>query len=122
MNLRLQIPPATRFLLAALLVISLTSQYLHLFGDPYQDFLSLVPQYSIFYPWTYLTATFAEPNIITLLFIAGPAILYGGRYFERAWGSMEFGRFVLLVAITSNFVTALCSVLWFAITSSAEDA
>ena len=121
MNLRISIPPLTRVLLALLLVISITSLSLRR-TDPRLDFLSLVPQQLIFYPWTVLTASFAEPNPITLILIAGPCILYGGRYFERAWGSMELGKVVLIVAVASNVAASILYVFLYAITRRSSDA
>ena len=121
MNLRVSIPPLTRVLLAALVVISITSQVLRIKDSRSFDFLSLVAQYSIFYPWTFLTATFAERNPLTLL-IAIAVILYGGRYLERAWGSMEFGKFILIISLVSNVLAGLFYVFLFAFTRDALDA
>ena len=84
-------------------------------------FLALIPQWSLFYPWVYFTATFAEQNVLTLL-VAGATILFGGRYLERAWGSKEFGKFVLLVTLLPNFVASLLYVFWFVITREDEQA
>lgn len=85
------------------------------------DFLVLVPQRALFQPWVYFTATFAEPNIITLL-PAGFTIFYGGKYLERAWESREFGKFVLVVTLISNFVASLLYVALFAITRDDDSA
>lgn len=85
------------------------------------DFLVLVPQRALFQPWVYFTATFAESNIITLL-PAGFTIFYGGKYLERAWESREFGKFVLLVTLISNFVASLLYVALFAITREDDSA
>jgi hypothetical protein len=75
-----------------------------LWKAPYIDFL---PNYSLYYPWVLATAALVEYNIILLL-ITGATIFYGGRYLERAWSSAEFGKFVLVVAVVSNSLTALC--------------
>ena len=116
MQMRINIPPLTRVLLALLLAISITHQITrYLFGGLDPELLALIPQWSLFYPWVYFTATFAEQNVITLL-IAAATVLYGGKYLERAWGSTEFGKFVLLVTVLPNFVATLVYVLWFAIT------
>lgn len=53
--------------------------------------------------------------MITLL-IAGATILYGGKYLERAWGSREFGKFLLVVILVPNLVTAFLYVLLFVVT------
>lgn len=123
MQLRINVPPLTRALLALTVVISTVYQIAR-FQDQLgsaKDFLALVPQWSLFYPWAYFTATFAEQNILTLL-VAISTIGFGGRYFERAWGSREFGKFVLLVTLLPNFIASLLYVLWFAITREAENA
>ena len=116
MQLRINIPPLTRVLLGLLIAISAAHQTTrYLYGGIGTELLALIPQLSLFYPWVYITATFAEQNGLTLL-IAGPTILYGGRYLERAWGSREFGKFVLLVTILPNVAATLMYILWFAIT------
>lgn len=115
MQLRINIPPLTRVLLALLVAISVTHQTTrYIFGGLDQGFLAIIPQWSLFYPWVYFTATFAEQNVVTLL-IAGATVLYGGKYLERAWSSTEFGKFVLLVAVLPNVATTLIYVLWYAV-------
>lgn len=121
MQLRINIPPLTRVLLALTLVTSTIFQVARFQLGPTKDFLALVPQWSLFYPWAYFTATFAEQNILTLA-VAVATILFGGRYLERAWGSKEFGKFVLLGTLLPNFIASLLYVLWFAITREAEQA
>jgi membrane associated rhomboid family serine protease len=116
MQMRISIPPLTRVLLALLIAISVTHQITrYIFGGLDQGFLAIVPQLSLFYPWVYLTATFAEQNGLTLL-IAGVTVLYGGKYLERAWSSTEFGKFVLIVTVLPNITATFVYVLWFAIT------
>ena len=119
MQLRVNIPPLTRILLAVLLAISIAHQVTrYAFHALPAEFLALVPQQSVFYPWTYITAIFAEQNFFTLL-IAAATILYGGKYLERAWGSTEFGKFVLVVTVLPNVASTVIYVLWFAITQDA---
>ena len=116
MQMRINIPPLTRVLLGLLIAISTAHQITrYFFGGLDPELLALVPQWSLFYPWVYITATFAEQNVVTLL-IAGATILYGGKYLERAWGSTEFGKFVLLVTVLPNLIATFVYVLWFAIT------
>ncbi|KAL9001305.1 MAG: hypothetical protein Q9169_000196 [Polycauliona sp. 2 TL-2023] len=119
MQWRVNIPPLTRVLLALLFAFSVSYQVLR-FGLARLDytaghFLALVPQWALFTPWVYFTATYSEQNVVTIL-IAGATIFFGGRYLERAWGSKEFGKFILLVTLLPNFVTSLIYVLLFAIT------
>lgn len=122
MQFRINIPPLTRVLLALLLAISVTHQITrYVFGGLDQGFLAIVPQWSLFYPWVYFTATFAEQNVGTLL-IAAATILYGGKYLERAWSSTEFGKFVLLVTVAPNVAAAFLYVFWYATTQDEERA
>lgn len=115
MQIRINIPPLTRLLLAFLLVISITHQVSRYLVKSIPEVVALVPQHSIFYPWTLLAATFAEQNVVTLL-IAGATILYGGKYLERAWGSTEFGKFVLIVTLLPNVGAMVVYVIWYALT------
>ena len=117
-------PPLSQALLALLFAISLVHHVLALTrssSPSNSDFLVLVPQRALFQPWVYFTAAFAEPNIITLL-LAGFTIFYGGSYLERAWESREFGKFVLVVTLISNFVASLLYVALFAITRDDDSA
>ena len=113
MQFRINIPPATRALLCVLIVISVAHQLTRQFVG--SEFFALIPQLTIFYPWVYVTATFAEQNLITLS-IAGATVLYGGKYLERAWGSMEFAKFILLVTLETNVAATIIYVAWYAIT------
>ena len=111
MQLRINIPPLTRVLLALLAATFITYQVIR---TRHPEFLALIPQLSILYPWVYITATFAEQNILTLL-ITAATILYGGKYLERAWGIKEFGKFVLIVTVIPYVGAAIVYLLWFAI-------
>ncbi|KAL8674397.1 MAG: hypothetical protein Q9168_001189 [Polycauliona sp. 1 TL-2023] len=118
MQWRVNIPPLTRVLLALLIAFSVSYQALR-YGLAHLDntaghFLALVPQWALFTPWVYFTATYSEQNLITIL-IAAATIFFGGRYLERAWGSREFGKFILLVTLLPNFIASLIYVLLFAI-------
>lgn len=118
MPLRINIPPLTRILVILLIGLSLTYQSIRWRLRAHEreliPYLTLIPQLSIYYPWVYLTSSLAEQNIFSLL-IACATILYGGKYLERAWGSREFGKFLLLVALISNVISAIIYVIWFAI-------
>lgn len=124
MQLRFNIPPLTKILVGLCIVISLVSRAVRFELWATQgntDFLALIPQWSLFYPWVYFTATFAEQNLTTFL-VAGATILFGGRYLERAWGSREFGKFVFIVTLLPNFVASFLYVICFAITRGDEQA
>ena len=121
MQWRVNIPPLTRVLLALLIGFSVSYQALR-YGLAHLDYtaghyLALIPQWALFTPWVYFTATYSEQNVATIL-IAGATILYGGKYLERAWGSREFGKFILLVTLLPNFVASLIYVLLFAISQN----
>lgn len=85
-----------------------------LFTVPY---LTVVPALSIVFPWTFITATLVEQNIFTLA-ITLATIFYGGKYLERAWGSKEFGKFLLVLAVIPNFLTFIVYVAWYAATGN----
>ncbi|KAK2744033.1 hypothetical protein FQN57_004486 [Myotisia sp. PD_48] len=120
MAIRISIPPVTRGILSIICAFS----FLHGVARWRQisegglsapvPYLSLVPAQFIVYPWTLLTATFVEQNIFTVL-INGATIFYGGKYLERAWGSREFGKFILIIALTSNTVMAFLYIVTYAI-------
>lgn len=121
MQLRINIPPLTRVLLGLLVAISTTHQVTRYLVGTHPEFVALIPQYTIFYPWVYLTATYAEQNVVTLL-IAGATILYGGKYLERAWGSTEFAKFVLVATLLPNVGATFVYVAWYAITRDVDRA
>ena len=117
---RINIPPVTRILLIALLAQSLLSAAIRYrqwtenakIVIPY---LTLVPQLSIIYPWTFLTSTLVESNIFTLA-IGGSTLFYGGRYLERAWSSAELAKFLVLVSVVPNLLTFAVMILLFSLT------
>ena len=123
MRLRINIPPVTRALLVLLFGFSLVYQAASYrsqrsINQPPHNvvpWIALTPQLSVYYPWVYITSTLAEQNVLTLA-IAGATFFYGGKYLERAWGSRDFTKFLLLVTIVPNVIAAFLYVLAFAIT------
>ncbi|OGM50111.1 rhomboid family protein [Aspergillus bombycis] len=111
MALRVNIPPATRTCLISLLTLSLLYNIArwrqidatggHPLTTPVVPYLTLVPSEFFHYPWTFLTAIFVEQNIFTVL-LNGATLFYGGKYLERAWGSREFAKFILAIAVIPN--------------------
>ncbi|KAF2096504.1 cytochrome c oxidase subunit I [Rhizodiscina lignyota] len=110
---RINIPPLTRFLLITCIALTISNAIIR----PYTDlqapltrigvgapYLSIVPGQSIIYPWVFFTATLVEQNIFGLI-ISGLTLFYGGRYLERAWGSAEFGKFILVTTLIPNLLT-----------------
>lgn len=124
MALRINIPPVTRAILSAiasftfLYGIARWRQFDGTLGGPI-PYLTLVPSKSLYYPWTFLSASFVEPNLFTVL-ITGATIFYGGKYLERAWGSKEFGKFILVVSLVPNAVIVPLYVLCAALTGSSS--
>lgn len=110
---RINIPPLTRFLLITCVALTICNAIIR----PYTDlqapltrigvgapYLSIVPGQSLIYPWVFLTATLVEQNLFGLI-ISGLTLFYGGRYLERAWGSAEFGKFMLVTTLVPNLMT-----------------
>lgn len=117
---RINIPPVTRILLIALLAQSLLSAAIRYrqwteHAKIVIPYLTLVPQLSIIYPWTFLTSTLVESNIFTLA-IGGSTLFYGGRYLERAWSSAELAKFLVLVSVVPNVLTFAVMIFFFSMT------
>lgn len=130
MALRINIPPVTRIILILLLAFS----FLYTLGRyrklpsisnprdktiPLVPYLTVVPAYVIYYPWTLLSATFVERTVVSLL-VNGVNIFFGGKYLERAWGSKEFGKVVLVASVVPNVVAVLTYITWSWIGGSAR--
>ena len=123
MALRINIPPLTRVLLVFLVGLSVVyyaaSYRASKSTDPKKGaiipWITLIPQLSVYYPWVYITSALAERNVVTLL-VAGATVLYGGKYLERAWGSAEFGKFLLVIILVPNTIAAILYVLLFVVT------
>ncbi|KAJ5871501.1 uncharacterized protein N7529_003854 [Penicillium soppii] len=127
MSLRINIPPATRICLVSLLTLSLLYniarwRQIDTTGgtpttSPLVPYLTLVPSYFFYYPWTIVTAAFVEQNIFTVLLNAA-TIFYGGKYLERAWGSRELSKFVAVVAVIPCVVIIPIYLAWGALGGS----
>ncbi|TGZ79760.1 DUF1751-domain-containing protein [Ascodesmis nigricans] len=129
------IPPITRACLVSCVALSVLnaalrySAYIHNSsnseGTPGESpdtnyvipYLSIVPARSILYPWTFVTASLVEQNIFTLS-VTLTTLFYCGKYLERAWGSRELAKFLLVVMLIPNFLTFLAYALWFAISGN----
>ncbi|KND94236.1 Transmembrane protein [Tolypocladium ophioglossoides CBS 100239] len=117
---RINIPPVTRVLLITLIFQSFLSAAIRYrqwteHADIVIPYLTLVPQLSLIYPWTFLTSTLVEGNVFTLA-IAGVTLYQGGRYLERAWLSAELAKFLALVSLVPNILTFCVMVLFFTLT------
>ncbi|KAI8934694.1 hypothetical protein NX059_008385 [Plenodomus lindquistii] len=122
---RINLPPLTRALLAALVAFTLLNlvsrrqpgvkavvPLLHSEGVPY---LTIRPGKSLIYPWVFALATVVEQNLLGLA-TSGLTIFYGGRYLERAWGSHDFTKFILFVAVIPNILTFLLYIAGYLLT------
>lgn len=120
---RINVPPVSRTALVALLGLSLlyniarwrqldtTTPDAAASSAPSVPYLTLVPSRAVSYPWTLLTATFVEQNIFTVI-LNSATLFYGGKYLERAWGSREFAKFLLLVTVIPNVIVVPIYLLW----------
>jgi membrane associated rhomboid family serine protease len=128
---RINLPPLTRSLLASQVVFTLlnfalrpNSGWVEKVEKPLVGvgngvpYLTLVPGRSIIYPWVFALATVVEQNLFGLI-TSGLTIFYGGRYLERAWGSQEFTKFIMFVAMIPNILSFLLYMLGHLITGSA---
>ncbi|KAI0420450.1 eukaryotic integral membrane protein-domain-containing protein [Xylaria grammica] len=117
---RLNIPPVTRIVLAVLGLQSLSSILIQRARPGVViEWLTLVPQLSLFYPWTFLTTTLAEENLTSLI-IAGVTLFNAGRYLERAWSSKEFAKFLLVVSLIPNLLCFFLLIIMFTITRNED--
>ncbi|CRK41235.1 hypothetical protein BN1708_016868, partial [Verticillium longisporum] len=78
-------------------------------------YLTLIPQLSLIYPWTFVSTTLVESNVFTFS-AAGATLYYGGRYLERAWSSAELAKFLLVSSLVPNVLTFLVSMIFFTLT------
>lgn len=123
MAFRINLPPVTRILLISLLALSFlynVARWRRLDSgnqNPIIPYLTLVPSQFYWAPWTLLTATFVEQNIFTVL-LNGAALFYGGKYLERAWGSREFAKFILVIALVPNLLSVPFYLSWVGVTGN----
>ncbi|KAI1155333.1 eukaryotic integral membrane protein-domain-containing protein [Nemania diffusa] len=117
---RLNIPPVTRIVLAVLGLQSLSSIIIRgARSNVVIEWLALVPQLSLFYPWTFITTTLVEENLTSLV-IAGVTLFNGGRYLERAWSSKEFAKFLLVVSLIPNLLCFFLLITMFTVTRNED--
>jgi membrane associated rhomboid family serine protease len=111
---RFNIPVLTRSLL--ILIVGLTTLNvltfpahnfsLFLFFGEVSRLIGIVPNESYRFPWTFLTATFVERNLFGLV-LNSLTVFFGGRYLERAWGTTEYGKYILVISVIPNVITWL---------------
>lgn len=110
-QMKINIPPTTRALLA--LTCFFTSLYvLARWSAPTATrLLTLVPARFYIHPWTIVTSTFVEQDIVNLL-INTTAVYLSGRYLERAWGSKDFATVVLFATTVPNLLLIPTYIIW----------
>jgi membrane associated rhomboid family serine protease len=64
-----------------------------------------------------VTASFVEQNVFGLL-VSGLTLFYGGRYLERAWGSAEYAKFILIVGVIPNILCFLEYIFLYEVSGS----
>ncbi|KIW73764.1 hypothetical protein PV04_01857 [Phialophora macrospora] len=138
MALRINLPPITRALIAAIVALSFLYNIARwrLSSDspsiedpngatpsprPTVPYLALVPSQCIWYPWTILSATFVEQNILTLL-VNGINIFFGGKYLERAWGTQGFIIVIVISSVIPNLMMVVTYITWAALSGNPERA
>src|SRR6202012_4231379 len=134
----INLPPVTRALLAAIIALSLLYNIARWrlspaspndedssgtipSARPLVPYLALVPAQCIWYPWTLLSGTFVEQNILTLL-VNGINIFFGGKYLERAWGTQGFIYVILISSIIPNILMIVTYIMWAAVGGNPERA
>ncbi|KAM0330537.1 hypothetical protein ACHAQA_003484 [Verticillium albo-atrum] len=117
---RINIPPVTRVALGALAIQSFLSAAIRYRqwsanSEIVIPYLTLIPQLSLIYPWTFVSTTLVESNVFTFS-VAAATLYYGGRYLERAWSSAELAKFLLISSLVPNVLTFLVSMIFFTLT------
>lgn len=121
--MRINIPPVTRVLLLSTIILSTTylSATLLYSRSTLDPYLTLIPTQTLWHPWTILTSTFIEQNVLNFV-INTAAIFLGGRYLERAWGSRDFAMVVLIATIIPNLLVIPTYLTWGLLTGSSDRA
>ncbi|KAI9317920.1 eukaryotic integral membrane protein-domain-containing protein [Dichotomocladium elegans] len=124
------IPALTKALVTTLVVLSCSS-YIYTYraqasaenpddiafsGCP---FIGILPGLAMYNPWTFLTAAFYEDNVFSL-FGSVLVLLLCGKYLERAWGSRELLKYVVISATLSNVVTWIGIVATFYVSGDSK--
>ncbi|GIZ39609.1 hypothetical protein CKM354_000298800 [Cercospora kikuchii] len=134
---RINLPPVTRAVLLLLIAASSlnavirttkwrqsldsTSSAANYLSSPRWavPYLVCVPTTSLRYPWTVLTAALVENNVVSLV-ISSAVVFFGGRYLERAWGTHDFAKFIIVVTLIPNVITFILYAIWHAFVTAPE--
>lgn len=133
LNRIVNIPPATRFLLIGLTAVSLLVQYIRTsfynqaissgtnveFDEILIPYLQLIPNHTLFNPWTVITSIFIDTKIWRYL-LSFFITLFAGKFVERSWSGKELIKFVIIVGATSNLLNSIvlifCNILGLGVT------
>ncbi|KAF2154016.1 DUF1751-domain-containing protein [Myriangium duriaei CBS 260.36] len=129
MPIRFNVPPLTRALLVAALVLTTANIFLRFrYSEPLLSrnpvgvpFITIVPQISWKFPWVIATSALVEQNLLSLA-ASALTFFYGGRYLERAWGSAEYAKFVLFVVTIPNVLAFFTYWIWYTLSGNATRA
>lgn len=128
---RFNLPPVTRGIGLAFVTLTCLHAYLRILGGSGDGadaaptlsaglpYLVLVPGLSWYLPWTPLTAALINRDPINLA-MSALVLTLAGRYFERAWGSVEYTKFMLIIAIGPNVLCACMLATAYIITGSQD--
>lgn len=109
--MRINIPPTTRALLALTCFFTFLYVLARWNAPSTTAFLTLIPARFYIHPWTILTSTFVEQDVLNL-FINITAVFLSGRYLERAWGSKDFAIVVLVATLIPNLLLIPTYIIW----------
>ncbi|KAI7884262.1 DUF1751-domain-containing protein [Lichtheimia hyalospora FSU 10163] len=125
------IPSLTKAFVTTLVALSCTS-YIYTYrlqltaDDPTETnvflgcpFIGVLPGLALYNPWTFLTAAFYEDNVFKLI-ASALIFLLCGKYLERAWGSRELLKYVMITATLSNVMTWFGILVSFYISSDSD--
>lgn len=125
--MRLSVPPVTRVLIIATLLLSSATAALRYYAhanlpdarDVVVPWLQLVPSLSVMYPWVLLTSTFVEQNVFSgLLSLA--TLWFGGAYCEAVWSSRGLAKFVAILAVVPNALAVVWALAAYSISKREE--
>ncbi|KAI5959552.1 uncharacterized protein KGF55_005196 [Candida pseudojiufengensis] len=80
------------------------------FHDINIPFIQLIPNSTIYNPWSIITSIFAEISILSFIF-SFIILFIGSKFIERFWGYIEVIKFILVVGSITNFITVLIAIL-----------
>jgi len=122
---RLNLPQATKYLIFTLTGVSALLLFLKYrmynvlveigetdieFSKIIVPYLQLIPNHTLFNPWTVVTSIFVETSIWKYL-LSVLITYFAGRFIERSWSSKELLRFVVLVGGITNLAVSLSLII-----------